>query len=153
MNSVAEALEENGEDGEAYRALVELHDTLDDMVEFYEGVVDYTDAVGEAAEGAHELLDGTGELVDGVGELKDGVLELQDGAQQLYDGCVELSDGLNEFNEEAIQKILDALDGDLVDLADRADAMFDLVKGYNSYAGIADDMSGRVQFLINTAGI
>ena len=136
-----------------YQALVELHDTLDDMVEFYEGVVDYTDAVGEAAEGAHELLDGTGELVDGVGELKDGVLELQDGAQQLYDGCVELSDGLTEFNEEAIQKILDALDGDLADLADRAEAMFDMVKAYNSYAGIADGMTGKVQFLINTSGI
>ena len=52
LDAVAEAMEENGENGAAYQALVELRDTLDDICEFYEGVVDYTDAVGQAAEGA-----------------------------------------------------------------------------------------------------
>ncbi len=131
LNSVARALEENGENGAAYQALVQLHDTLDDMIAFYDGICSYTDAVGEAAEGAASL---------------------KDGAQKLYDGACELFDGLNEFNEKAIQKLMDALGGGLDGLADRAKAMMDLMESYHSYAGIAEGMSGSVQFLIHTSG-
>ena len=146
MDSVSEALEENGENGEAYQALVKLHDTLDDMCKFYEGIVDYTDAVGQAKDGAHDLK-------DGVADLMDGSLDLQDGAQQLYDGMSELNDGLNELNEEALEKLLDYLNGDITDLKDRLEAMVDIARAYNSYAGIAEGKTGTVQFLIHTAGI
>lgn len=54
LDSVAEALEANGENGEAYQALVTLRETLDDVMSFYNGLVDYTDGVGEAASGVDE---------------------------------------------------------------------------------------------------
>ena len=132
LDAVAEAMEENGENGAAYQALVELRDTLDDICEFYEGVVDYTDAVGQAAEGA---------------------LKLKDGAAELLDGMNDLYDGLNTLDEEAVQKILDALNGDYAELKDRAEAMLNMTRGYASYAGIAEGKTGSVQFLIRTAGI
>ena len=108
--------------------------------------MDYTDAVGQAKDGAHELK-------DGVADLMDGSLDLQDGAQQLYDGMSELNDGLNELNEEALEKLLDYLNGDITDLKDRLEAMVDIARAYNSYAGIAEGKTGTVQFLIHTAGI
>ena len=132
MNSVAEALEENGKDGEAYRSLVDLHDSLDDVHDFYQGVIDYTDAVGKASDGAGDLMDG---------------------AQELYDGMGELKDGLDELNDKLVDKLLDFLDGDLNEIKDRLKAVVDMARDYNSYAGIADGMSGSVHFLIRTAGI
>ena len=74
-------------------------------------------------------------------------------AAELLDGMNELYDGLNEFNVEAVQKILDALNGDYAALKDRAEAMLDMTRDYASYGGIADGKTGSVQFLIRTAGI
>ena len=51
LNQVSDALEANGENGEAYQALVTLRETLDDVMRFYDGLIEYTDGVGEAAEG------------------------------------------------------------------------------------------------------
>ena len=62
LDSVAEALEENGENGEAYRALTDLRTHLDDVLEFYDGLQDYTDGVSELRDGAQEMKDGTEEF-------------------------------------------------------------------------------------------
>ncbi|MGN0794919.1 MAG: hypothetical protein ACI4MG_10690 [Aristaeellaceae bacterium] len=51
LNQVSDALEANGENGEAYQALVTLRETLDDVMRFYDGMIEYTDGVAEAAEG------------------------------------------------------------------------------------------------------
>ena len=51
LNAVAQALEENGENGAAYQALVTLRETLDDLMDFYNGIIDYTEGVQEAATG------------------------------------------------------------------------------------------------------
>ncbi|MCI5660672.1 MAG: hypothetical protein MR371_00330 [Clostridia bacterium] len=125
LDGVAEALEENGKDGKAYQALSDLRSTLDDMVDFYQGIIDYTSAVGEA----------------------------KDGAQQLFEGMGELKDGLNEFNTEAIDKLLSVLDDDLPEIRDRVEAMFNLMRDYTSFAGISDDMTGSVQFLVRSEGV
>ena len=132
LDGVAEALEENGKNGAAYQALVKLRQTMDDIHTFYQGVVDYTDAVGQA---------------------KDGALKLNDGASQLCDGMGELRDGLTEFNEKAIDKLLAFIDDDLPGLKDRVQAVIDLARGYNSYAGIAEGQTGSVQFIIRTEGV
>ena len=104
-------------------------------------------------EGAGQLYDGASDLDDGAGQLKDGTSELLDGVKKLRDGAGELKDGLNTFNEEAIQKLLDYLDGDLTGLVDRAKALIDVAKGYAGYAGIAEGQKGVTQFIIKTAGI
>ncbi len=125
MDSVAQALEENGEDGAAYRSLVDLHDSLDSVSEFYQGLQDYTDAVGTAAEGA-------GTLLDGMSELKDG---------------------LDTLNTKLVIRLTDFLDTDAPEIRDRLQCVIDMSKAYNSYAGISEDMTGSVHFLIRTAGV
>lgn len=54
LDAVARALEENGENGAAYQALVTLRETLDELMRFYNGLIDYTDGVEEAATGVSE---------------------------------------------------------------------------------------------------
>ena len=76
-----------------------------------------------------------------------------DGTSLLYDGLGELKDGLDEFNEEAIQKLISYLNDDFETMSDRAEAMIDLAKDYTSYSGIADSMTGITQFIIKTDGI
>lgn len=45
------ALKLNGQAEEAYQALVTLRETLDDLMDFYNGIIDYTEGVQEAATG------------------------------------------------------------------------------------------------------
>lgn len=78
------------------------------------------------AAGAAQLRDGTGALSTGAGSLYDGILELKngipalsDGVSQLRDGAMQLNDGLNELNEKGIQKLIDAVNGDVSSLAAR----------------------------------
>lgn len=142
MDSVSEALEENGENGAAYQALVKLHDTLDDMCDFYEGIVDYTDAVGKCKDGAQELS-------DGVDTLNTTVTNLLNGDFDELDGDITISDDM----KDDIEKLLDYLDGGITEIKDRVDALLDITRDYNSYAGIAEGKTGTVQFLIRTAAI
>lgn len=51
--------------------------------------------------------------------MKDSAPALVDGITQLRDGSMELSDGLKQFNEEGIQKLIEAVDGDLDGLSNR----------------------------------
>ena len=124
------------------------------------GTSDLLDGVGQLSEGTDALLDGAGQLyegsqalVDGAGQLDDGTGDLLDGANQLFDGMSELKDGLDEFNDEAIQKLISYLNDDFETMSDRAEAMIDLAKDYTSYSGIADNMTGITQFVIKTDGI
>lgn len=75
LDSVAEALEENGENGEAYRALSDLRDTLDDVQKFYDGLKDYTDGVTELRDGAQEMKDGTEEFRSETAGINDTLNE------------------------------------------------------------------------------
>lgn len=52
-------------------------------------------------------------------ELKNGIPALSDGVSQLRDGAMQLNDGLNELNEKGIQKLIDAVNGDVSSLAAR----------------------------------
>jgi putative membrane protein len=158
-----------------------LKDQLDSYSAFYTGLQTYTAGVASAAQGAESLssgaaslksgadslsdgtvslqsgaqslYDGTVSLADGVGELSDGSDALIDGIQQLRDGSKDLADGLVEFNEEGVQKLVDALDGDLDGLISRFRATVDAAKTYRSFSGISDDMDGQVKFLYRTDAI
>jgi putative membrane protein len=149
---------------EGAKSIISLKASLDSYNAFYKGLQTYTAGVASAAEGAAELYtgattlaDGTGDLkdgasdlYDGVGELKDGVDALVDGVQQLKDGASELSDGLSQFNEEGIQKLIDAVDGDVEGLITRLKATVDVSKNYRNFSGISDDMDGQVTFIYRT---
>ena len=110
--------------------------------------------------GADSLKDGTGKLVSGADQLNGGLNELKgnipalkDGVTQLHDGSVLLSDGIKEFNEKGIERITEAVEGELEGLVERVRVMSDLSKKYYNYSGISDDMNGQVKFIIRTEEI
>jgi putative membrane protein len=149
---------------EGAKSIISLKASLDSYNAFYKGLQTYTAGVSSAAEGAAELYtgattlaDGTGDLkdgasdlYDGVGELKDGVDALVDGVQQLKDGALQLADGLTQFNEEGVQKLIDAVDGDVEGLILRFKATVDVSRNYRNFSGISDDMDGQVTFIYRT---
>lgn len=126
----------------------------------YDGISSADDGTGQLYTGISTLSDGAGSLAEGVGQLKDGIGTLKtgsdaltDGVTQLKDGAMQLSEGMKEFDEEGIQKLADAFDGDLNGLISRCRAMSDAAKTYQSFAGISKDMTGTVKFIYRTDAI
>lgn len=117
------------------------------------GAGDLCNGAKQLKDGAGQLSDGASELKKGMGELKDGGQKLRDGVTELRDGAGELKDGLNEFNEEGIQKLADAVDGELTSLLDNLRGTADAARTYKSFAGISDGMNGSVKFIYKTAAI
>ena len=148
-------------------AIEQLKAQLDSYNAFYTGLQSYTAGVGSAkqgadnlAAGAAQLRDGTGALSTGAGSLYDGILELKngipalsDGVSQLRDGAMQLNDGLNELNEKGIQKLIDAVNGDVSTLAARLRATADVSKEYKSFSGLAEGTDGSVKFIYRTESI
>lgn len=96
--------------------------------------------------GAAQLSDGTTQIVSGVDKLADGSKELADGAHTLADGMVQ-------FNEEGINKILDAYNGDLKPVVNKLQAVIDAGEDYQTYSAIADGQTGSVKFIYKLASI
>ena len=129
------------------RQLVDGSDSLTD------GTKQLSDGSGKLVEGTKQLVEGSGTLYGGLKTLQDGSGALIDGVSKLKDGSKELSDGIKKFNEEGIQKIIDAFDGDLSELVARFKAIMDASRNYNSFAGISDKMDGSVKFIYRTDSI
>ncbi len=66
---------------------------------------------------------------------------------------MKLSDGLVKFNEEGIEKLVQAVDGDVSGLITRIKATSDVSKDYKSFSGISDNMDGNVKFIYKTESI
>lgn len=144
-----------------------LKASLDSYSGFYQGLQQYTAGVAQAQAGAGELNAGVGSVKNGAdslnagaGQLYDGVLAMQkgapaliDGVAQLRDGAMELSRGLKEFDEQGVQKLVDAFGGDLGGLMDRVDAVKAVSEGYSSFSGISPDMDGQVRFVWRTQAV
>ena len=125
---------------------------LDEYNKFYTGLNDYTAGVSEAqagaaklAGGAAELKSGTAQLYSGTAELYSGVKKMQgsapeliDGVQKLTDGAKELHNGIVKLNDEGIQKIIDAFDGDLSGLSDRLKALRDMADSELTLGGLKE---------------
>lgn len=144
-----------------------LKEQLDSYYTFYVGLNQYTAGVasakngadalnagaGQLAAGTSELNNGANELYNGILTMKNGTPALTEGVTELRDGAMKLSEGLVQFNEEGIQKLVDAVDGDLDSLFTRIKATADVSKDYNSFSGISDDMEGQVKFIYRTDSI
>jgi len=144
-----------------------LKASLDGYNGFYQGLQNYTAGVAQSAAGAGELNTGIGSLKGGAdslsagaNQLYDGILAMQgsaptliDGVTRLRDGAMELTDGLMEFDEEGVQKLVNAFDGDLSGLADRLEALRDVSERYNSFSGISGEMDGQVKFIWRTEAV
>ena len=125
-----------------------------------DGAVKLSDGAGKVADGASKLNSGAGELSDGAKKLSDGAVELNDGVSQLNDGAIKLDDGVQElldgmlkFDQEGIQKLYDAFDGDLTEFADRITAISEAGRDYTSFGGASKDEDSSVKFIIKTDSI
>ena len=103
--------------------------------------------------GSSTLVSNNKELLNGCKKLTEGTAKLDDGVDELADGAKKLSDGMTEFNEEAIEKLVNAYNGDVKDFADRIQAVLDAGNAYQSYAGLADESTGSVKFIYKLAEI
>ena len=152
---------------EGAKSVIALKSSLDSYNAFYLGLITYTSGASSAAAGANalktgadalkagtaELSAGAAELLQGIQTMKDSAPALVDGIMQLRDGSMELSDGLKQFNEEGIQKLIEAVDGDLDGLSNRIRVTADVAKHYTSFSGISEDMDGDVKFIYKTDSI
>lgn len=153
-------------DSPAAKQIAGLKGSLDSYNTFYQGLRQYTAGVDQAAAGAGQLSAGVNSLRDGADSLAGGAKQLNEGVQalrqnvpalvdgvtQLHDGAGELADGLAEFNEKGVQRIVDALDGDLELLADRLEATVNAAKNYRTFSG-GEEAGGQVKFIYRTEAI
>lgn len=144
---------------------------LDEVKGFCNGLNAYTSGVSSASAGAQNVYNGTVQLSQGADKLKDGASALKSGTASLSDGIITLANGstqmsegisaltegagaLNEgliqFNAEAIQKLVDAANGDFGGLVERLNAVSDAAESYRSYSGISDGTKGSVKFIFRT---
>lgn len=116
------------------------------LPELTKGVANLKDGSSQLSAGASQLADGTNQIVSGVDQLTTGSKTLADGAHTLADGMVQ-------FNEEGINKILDAYNGDLKPFTDKLQAVIDAGEEYQTYSAIADGQTGSVKFIYKLASI
>ena len=144
-----------------------LKSQLDGYYQFYAGLQAYTGGVDSAAAGAAKLQNGAASLqngasslyagasrlADGTATLSSGASALIDGVTALRDGAMQLSDGLKQLNEEGFQKLVDAMDGDVEPLLERARALAGISGAYQTYSGLDAAMDGSVKFIYRTEAI
>lgn len=100
-----------------------------------------------------ELVNGVNALNEGAGKLKNGTGAIVEGVGTLDEGAHELADGIVTFNEEGIEKIVNAYNGDLEPLMERLQAVIDAGEEYQSYTGVADGVNGSVKFIFKTDAV
>lgn len=134
---------------------------LDSYNAFYQGLIKYTSGVAAAKTGAEQLNNGIstlnggtsklasacGQLVEGTKTLNESAPKLIEGVNQLFDGETKLSDGLKEFNEKGIQKLVDAVNGDINSLTTNIKSTINAAKEYSS------EKEGNIRFIYRTEKI
>lgn len=122
----------------------------DGSSELKDGTQKLKDGAGELQSGAKELTDNSAALKDGALDLAEGTSQVVDGVEELYSGAGELLDGMIEFDEDGIQKIADAYNGDVKSLTDRVRAVSDAGSAYDNFCGKQEDTKSSVKFIIRT---
>ena len=100
-----------------------------------------------------QLNSGASQLADGTNQIVSGVDQLTTGSKTPSEGAHTLADGMVQFNEEGINKILDAYNGDLKPFTDKLQAVIDAGEEYQTYSAIADGQTGSVKFIYKLASI
>lgn len=94
------------------------------------------------------LVDGISTLDLGLAQLNDGSIKLLSGASQLSDGSNSLAEGMTEFDEQAIQKLCNYINGDIKDLTERIKALKKLAEEYNTFTKLNDGDTGNTKFIL-----
>lgn len=124
-----------------------LGTVTDRMPDLTSGIKQLQDGTNQLAAGADTLVSNNDTLNSGAAQLVNGTSQIVDGVNKLDTGSHTLADGMVEFNEQGINKIVNAYKGDLKPLANRLQAMIDAGEDYQSYSDITDGANGSVKFI------
>lgn len=107
------------------------------------GVNAYTGGVTAAYEGSKQLSEGVDTFVSSGSQLKEGMSGLVSGTNKLLSG-------IRTFDKEGIKELTKTFGTDLQEILDKVEALKQADRDYVNYAGIADDRTGSVMFMIET---
>ena len=106
--------------------------------------------ISQLTNGAAALVSNNGALIDGAGKLSGATSQIDEGVGKLAEGSEKLMDGMVQFDEEGIQKLLDAYNGDVKELLSKLEAVAEAGKGYQTFTKVADGTKGSVKFILRT---
>ena len=98
------------------------------------GAQSLSSGVSEVNDGAQALATGAASLSSGANDLANGTAQLADGVGALLDGAGRLEEGLNEFNDQAVDRLTDLINN-LVPVSDRIEALKEYSTSYESFSG------------------
>ena len=124
-------------------------------------------SVGQLASGSKQLTEGITAFNDGISRLYEGASALSSGASELTtageslntglgtltQGAQALQEGVSAFDEEGIKSLGDLAGSDLENLLTRIRALKEADSRYNNFAGIRENQTGSVKFIIETEEI
>lgn len=117
------------------------------------GVSTLYDGANLLSTSVNQLYDGTKPTAKDVNTLLSGTDQLASGIGELQTGAETLSSGMKQFNDEAISKVSDFVNGDLTTITERIKATVNLAKEYNIYSDAVEGKSTSVKFIYETDGI
>lgn len=94
------------------------------------------------------LVNGFDTLDTGLSQLNEGSIKLLKGTNQLSDGSNSLAEGMTEFDEQAIEKLCNYINGDIKDLTERLKALKKLAEEYNTFTKLNEGDTGTVKFIL-----
>lgn len=150
----------NQKQANGYSLVTGMKALADGTQTLYNSVPTLTSGIKQLVDGSNTLVannaqlnSGASQLADGTNQIVSGVDQLTTGSKTLSEGAHKLADGMVQFNEEGINKILDAYNGDLKPFTDKLQAVIDAGEEYQTYSAIADGQTGSVKFIYKLASI
>lgn len=150
----------NQKQANGYSLVTGMKALADGTQTLYNSVPTLTSGIKQLVDGSNtivannaQLNSGASQLADGTNQIVSGVDQLTTGSKTLSEGAHTLADGMVQFNEEGINKILDAYNGDLKPFTDKLQAVIDAGEEYQTYSAIADGQTGSVKFIYKLASI
>jgi putative membrane protein len=117
------------------------------------GLTKLVAGINKLDEGSNKIVANNQTLTNGANQLYDGSGKIVAGVAKLAAGSKTLSDGMVQLNEEGIEKLVNAYNGDIKPLANRLRAAIDAGEDYESFSGIEKNMNGDVKFIYRMAAI
>lgn len=150
----------NQKQANGYSLVTGMKALADGTQTLYNSVPTLTSGIKQLVDGSNTLVannaqlnSGALQLADGTNQIVSGVDQLTTGSKTLSEGAHTLADGMVQFNEEGINKILDAYNGDLKPFTNKLQAVIDAGEEYQTYSAIADGQTGSVKFIYKLASI
>ncbi len=113
------------------------------------GAQSLSSGVSEVNDGAQALATGAASLSSGANDLANGTAQLADGVGALLDGAGRLEEGLNEFNDQAVDRLTDLINN-LVPVSDRIEALKEYSTSYESFSGTPSGVEDSVVFVFKS---